>query len=80
MRFDIDAIEGIPLLGLKYSLTSTWCQMRTVDIVEPRLDVIGAPSAAIALAIKLDPPGPVLTTQQRIRKDCGKRFGLPKFR
>ncbi len=82
-RFDIDAIEGIPLLGLKYSLTSTWRRQikRVVDIVGAALILlIGAPLwLLIALAIKLDSPGPVLYHQQRIGYR-GKRFGLPKFR
>jgi len=82
-RFDIDTIEGIPLIGLKQSLTSTWRYRikRAVDIVGASLMlIVGAPFwLLIALAVKLDSPGPVLYHQQRIGYR-GARFTCLKFR
>jgi exopolysaccharide biosynthesis polyprenyl glycosylphosphotransferase len=82
-RFDIDTIEGIPLIGLKQSLTSTWRYRikRAVDILGASLLlIVGAPFwLLIALAVKLDSPGPVLYHQQRIGYR-GARFTCLKFR
>jgi exopolysaccharide biosynthesis polyprenyl glycosylphosphotransferase len=82
-RFDIDTIEGIPLIGLKQSLTSTWRYRikRAVDIIGASLMlVVGAPFwLLIALAVKLDSPGPILYHQQRIGYR-GARFTCLKFR
>ncbi|HEX6542241.1 MAG TPA: sugar transferase [Ktedonobacterales bacterium] len=82
-RFDIDTVEGIPLFGLKTYLTSTWRYRvkRVVDVLGASLMLlIGAPFwLLIALAIKLDSPGPVLYRQQRVGHR-GKRFDCLKFR
>ncbi|HKV84504.1 MAG TPA: sugar transferase [Ktedonobacterales bacterium] len=82
-RIDVDAIEGIPLIGLRRSLTNTW-QYR----VKRLIDVLGALAALIltaplwaliSLAIKLDSPGPVLLKQTRLGYR-GQPFGCYKFR
>jgi exopolysaccharide biosynthesis polyprenyl glycosylphosphotransferase len=82
-RIDVDALEGIPLIGLKRSLTNSW-QYR----VKRAIDVAGALGALIlvapiwlliALAIKLDSPGPVLYKQTRLGYR-GEPFGFFKFR
>jgi exopolysaccharide biosynthesis polyprenyl glycosylphosphotransferase len=82
-HIDVDAIEGIPLIGLRRSLTNTW-QYRVKRIV----DVLGAAAvmvlstpiwALVALAIKLDSPGPVLLRQTRLGYR-GQPFQCFKFR
>jgi exopolysaccharide biosynthesis polyprenyl glycosylphosphotransferase len=82
-RIDVGAIEGMPLIGLKRSLTGTWHYR-----VKRVIDVLGATSilavsaplwGLIALAIKLDSPGPVLYKQTRLGYR-GEPFGCYKFR
>src|SRR5262249_23831039 len=82
-HIDVDAIEGNPLIGLRRSLTNTW-QYRVKRIV----DVLGAAAvmvlstpiwALVALAIKLDSPGPVLLRQTRLGYR-GQPFQCFKFR
>jgi exopolysaccharide biosynthesis polyprenyl glycosylphosphotransferase len=82
-RIDVDAVEGIPLIGLRRSLTNTW-QYRVKRII----DVFGAAAALIltapvwaliALSIKLDSPGPVLLRQTRLGYR-GQPFECFKFR
>lgn len=82
-RFDIDSVEGIPLFGVRQQLAGTWRYRvkRLVDIVGALLLlVVGGPFwLLIALAIKLDSPGPVLYRQKRVGYR-GVRFGCLKFR
>ncbi len=82
-RIDVDAIEGIPLIGLRRSLTNTW-QYR----VKRLIDLLGAGLALVltspiwlltALAIKLDSPGPVFYWQTRLGYR-GQPFQCAKFR
>lgn len=69
-RIDVDAIEGIPLIGLRRSLTSSFqfAIKRSIDVVGSlAVLLIGLPVwLLIALAIKLDSPGPVLHRQTRL--------------
>jgi exopolysaccharide biosynthesis polyprenyl glycosylphosphotransferase len=82
-RIDVDAIEGVPLIGLKRSLKHTW-QYRVKRVI----DCVGALAILIfstpvwlliALAIKLDSPGPVLLRQTRLGYR-GQPFECYKFR
>jgi exopolysaccharide biosynthesis polyprenyl glycosylphosphotransferase len=82
-RIDVDAVEGIPLIGLKRSLTNSWQYRlkRLIDIAGALLAlVIGSPVLLLtALAIKLDSPGPVLYRQKRLGYR-GQPFECLKFR
>ena len=82
-RVDVDSLGGIPLLGLDNpSLQrSALLTKRIVDIVLTVLLLIvgGALFALIAIAIKLDSPGPVFFRQRRVGKD-GREFDIYKFR
>ncbi len=82
-RIDVDSVEGIPLIGLKRSLTNSWQYgvKRAIDIVGALAAiVIGAPIwLLIAVAIKLDSPGPVFYKQTRLGYR-GEPFSFYKFR
>jgi exopolysaccharide biosynthesis polyprenyl glycosylphosphotransferase len=82
-RIDVDAIEGIPLIGLRRSLTNTWQYhvKRLIDVLGAgAVLVLSAPVwALVALAIKLDSPGPVLLRQTRLGYR-GQPFQCFKFR
>ncbi len=82
-RIDVDSIEGVPLIGLRRTLTTGWQRAvkRAIDIVGAGLVLlIGAPIwLLVALAIKLDSPGPVLFRQLRIGYR-GQTFDIFKFR
>ena len=82
-RAGIHAIEGIPLLGLApagLSRSSAFLK-RAMDVVVATfgLVMLSPLLALIALAIKLDSPGPVLFRQTRIGRG-GRSFRLHKFR
>lgn len=82
-RIDVDALEGIPLIGLRRSLTNS-IQYRIKRLIDVSgalaVLIIGLPIwLLIALAIKLDSPGPVLYTQTRLGYR-GQPFGFLKFR
>jgi exopolysaccharide biosynthesis polyprenyl glycosylphosphotransferase len=82
-RIDVDAVEGIPLIGLKRSLTGSlqYRIKRLVDILGALVTlIVSAPIwALIAVAIKLDSPGPVLHRQTRLGYR-GQPFSCYKFR
>src|SRR5262249_32122825 len=82
-RIDVDAVEGIPLIGLRRSLTNSWQYRvkRGIDLVGATLVLLlSAPLwALIALAIKLDSPGTVLLRQTRLGYR-GQPFTCLKFR
>jgi exopolysaccharide biosynthesis polyprenyl glycosylphosphotransferase len=79
----VDAIEGIPLIGLRRSMATSRQRAlkRTIDIiVAGGVLVVGAPIwLLIALAIKLDSPGPVLYSHERLGFR-GEPFPFLKFR
>ncbi|HLJ81092.1 MAG TPA: sugar transferase, partial [Ktedonobacterales bacterium] len=82
-RIDVDAVEGIPLIGLRRSLTSSW-QFRVkrgIDIIGSLITLlVTAPIWLLtALAIKLDSPGPVFYKQARLGYR-GQPFDMIKFR
>lgn len=82
-RIDVDAVEGIPLIGLRRSLTSSWQYRvkRAIDIIGSLVTLlITAPIWLLtALAIKLDSPGPVFYKQARLGYR-GQPFDMIKFR
>jgi exopolysaccharide biosynthesis polyprenyl glycosylphosphotransferase len=80
---DLDSVEGLPLLGLRgLSRTrSTLLLKRFVDVVGASLLLaLAAPvMLVIAIAVKLDSPGPVLFRQHRVGRG-NRTFTLLKFR
>jgi exopolysaccharide biosynthesis polyprenyl glycosylphosphotransferase len=82
-QVQIDEVNGVPLLGLKPSSISGWDALvkRAVDLtLSVVVLVVGAPVLLlIALAIKLDSPGPILFRQSRVGKN-GREFTFFKFR
>lgn len=82
-HMDIEELRGIPLIGVtEPSIQGTALLLkRTFDIgISVLLLILGAPLwGLIALLIKLDSPGPVLFSQERVGKDA-KVFKAHKFR
>lgn len=80
---DVEAINGIPLISIKGSNLTGFNKAlkRAVDllIAGTALVLISPLWALIALAIRLDSPGPILFRQERVGL-YGKPFTLFKFR
>lgn len=83
-QVQVEMLGGIPLLGLNGEVrlrTTSRLVKRAVDIA---LALLALPFAAIitlvvAIAIRLDSPGPILFSQERVGLN-GKRFKVYKFR
>ena len=82
-RVQIREASGIPLITIRSVSFAPWKRLvkRTFDLVVGGLIIlVGTPVwAALAVAIKLTSPGPVLYRQLRMGRD-GKPFGMFKFR
>jgi exopolysaccharide biosynthesis polyprenyl glycosylphosphotransferase len=82
-RIDVDAVQGMPLIGFRHTPAAGWPRTvkRLIDItVAGALLVIAAPVwLLVALAIRLDSPGPVLYRQRRLGYRA-QPFGMLKFR
>jgi exopolysaccharide biosynthesis polyprenyl glycosylphosphotransferase len=82
-RMDVDDLGGIPMIGVKAISITGWklITKRAIDftIALVGLIVLSPLMLLIALAIKLDSPGPVLFKQIRMGKG-GRPFILYKFR
>lgn len=82
-RVDVNELGGIPLIGVKEVTISHGGRLlkRLTDVVIAALVLLLALPlmALIALAIKLDSPGPVLFRQTRVGQH-GRPFTLYKFR
>ena len=82
-RVAADAIDGLPFIGVRRNRLrgSAAILKRTIDIIVSTvgLVVISPIIAAIAVAMKLTSPGPVLFRQERIGLH-GEPFTLYKFR
>lgn len=82
-RVDIAQLAGLPLIGLKEVAIRGWNLVvkRALDIaLSLTVLLLGWPLfLLIAVAIKLDSPGPVLFTQKRIGRR-GRAFTVFKFR
>jgi exopolysaccharide biosynthesis polyprenyl glycosylphosphotransferase len=80
---ELDDVEGVTVLGVTPPVLprSSRFLKRTMDVLGAGLMLlIAAPVlAVVAIAIKLDSPGPVLFSQTRIGRD-GRRFKLLKCR
>jgi exopolysaccharide biosynthesis polyprenyl glycosylphosphotransferase len=78
-----DDLGGIPLLGVsRFGLSrSSWAVKRGFDIVGSSLllALCSPLLAVLAIAVKLDSPGPVLFRQTRVGRD-DLRFRMLKFR
>ena len=82
-RVEIDDLNGIPLIGIREISFSRWGMMlkRVIDVGFSALGLIilSPILVLVAVAIKLDSPGPILFRQVRVGKN-GRHFVLHKFR
>ena len=83
-RMQIENLAGIPLLGVKDGVRISRTERLLKRLLDISLIVLTAPVwvvvfLLIALAIRLEGPGPVLYGQERVGKD-GRRFMAWKFR
>lgn len=82
-RATVHLVGGIPLLGLRAPVLPAWdaAVKRLFDLVVSAvaLVVLAPLFALIAIAIKLDSPGPVFFVQQRAGEN-GRPFRMYKFR
>jgi exopolysaccharide biosynthesis polyprenyl glycosylphosphotransferase len=82
-RVDMNNLRGIPLIGLRQNTIRglNLAMKRTLDIiVASGVLVLFSPVwLALAIAIKIDSPGPVLFWQRRLGKD-EQPFSVCKFR
>ena len=83
LRGGIEDFEGLPVIRLRESPLHGWNRVlkRGVDLaLGTSALVAGLPvMLAIALAVRLDSPGPILYRQERMGLD-GRRFRILKFR
>lgn len=82
-NISLDDIEGIPVIGLKKTRygSPAWFVKGALDIILASLAllILSPLFLIVAVAIKLDSPGPVFFTQERLGKD-EKLFKMYKFR
>ncbi|MGQ9552900.1 MAG: sugar transferase [Anaerolineae bacterium] len=80
---DVQELDGIPLLGLRETKISGFNQAlkRVVDIIGSLVGllILVLIYVPVAVAIRLESPGPVLYSQERVGRG-GKRFKVYKFR
>lgn len=80
---DMNDLGGIPLIGMRESSIQgvNLFLKRAMDLCVSAMVLVGASPVllVVAAAIKLDSPGPVLFTQERLGRD-GKPFKIYKFR
>jgi exopolysaccharide biosynthesis polyprenyl glycosylphosphotransferase len=79
-RVEFQYVAGRPYIGFAPVARVSWLK-RVFDLLVGALALLGlAPlMLAIAIAIKLDSPGPIFFRQERVGKD-GTRFRMIKFR
>ncbi|HEX9412914.1 MAG TPA: sugar transferase [Ktedonobacterales bacterium] len=79
----IGAIDGMPVIGLTESAISGWTLRikRVMDLAMtiPALIVLSPVLTAVAVAVRLDSPGPALFKQERVGQH-NRRFTIFKFR
>lgn len=82
-QVDITDVNGIPLIGLRDAQLSggNVVLKRAIDVALAGLTLLALSPVLglIALAIKLDSPGPILVSQPRVGRN-GRMFGFLKFR
>jgi exopolysaccharide biosynthesis polyprenyl glycosylphosphotransferase len=82
-RIDMDAIEGIPLIGIKQASLNKWQSLitRLIDItISAAVLIIGSPLwLLLALAVRLSSSGPIIYKQTRVGLN-GRTFQIYKFR
>jgi exopolysaccharide biosynthesis polyprenyl glycosylphosphotransferase len=82
-RVQINELHGVPLIGVRASRIRGWnlWVKRGVDILgaTAALIIAAIPMLVIALAIKIDTPGPIFIKQTRVGRN-GKNFTCYKFR
>jgi exopolysaccharide biosynthesis polyprenyl glycosylphosphotransferase len=82
-RVQINELNGVPLLGLRQSRIQGWNLWikRGIDMLGAGLGllVFAIPMAIIAIAIRVESPGPIFLRQTRVGKG-GKTFTCYKFR
>jgi exopolysaccharide biosynthesis polyprenyl glycosylphosphotransferase len=82
-RVYMDQVAGIPLLGMRETTITGWnlALKRAMDVLISGVGLLllSPLILLIALAIRLDSPGPVLFKQKRVGRG-GKLFTLYKFR
>jgi exopolysaccharide biosynthesis polyprenyl glycosylphosphotransferase len=80
---EVDDVEGVTVLGISPPVLGRSSRMlkRSMDLAGATLLlIVSSPMLVlVALAVKLDSPGPVLFWQERIGRG-GRRFRLVKFR
>ena len=84
LSYEVDQLPGMALLGMKRFGISRSSQLmkRSFDLVvsAAALTLLAPLMIAIAIAIKLDTPGPVLFRQTRRIGRGGREFEMLKFR
>ncbi|HIC88075.1 MAG TPA: undecaprenyl-phosphate glucose phosphotransferase, partial [Anaerolineae bacterium] len=82
-QMELSQIGSIPLLGVRKPTIAGWNlvmkRLMDVTIASTGLILLAPLMLLLAIAIRLDSPGPVLFRQTRVGKD-GKHFSLYKFR
>jgi exopolysaccharide biosynthesis polyprenyl glycosylphosphotransferase len=82
-RVDLEEVAGVPLIGVQEPSIRGWNSVvkRLMDVtIAAVVLLIGAiPMGLIAVAIRLDSPGPILCRQRRVGR-LGQEFTLVKFR
>jgi exopolysaccharide biosynthesis polyprenyl glycosylphosphotransferase len=82
-RVNIHEVAGLPLIGLKQTKISGWNLLvkRLIDVCLSLVILVAFSwlFVLIALAIKLDSPGPIFFRQERVGRN-GRRFTCYKFR
>lgn len=81
-HLDVDTIGAVPVIELKRTLLDGWGKVfkRVIDVVGASVGLVlfSPVFLVIAIAIKLDTPGPILARLPRVSKN--KQFILYKFR
>lgn len=82
-RISFRPVDGLPLIQVRIPTFEGGAHVlkRVLDIVLASLAlvVVAVLAVPIAIAIRLDSPGPILFRQQRVGRD-GRTFGMLKFR
>jgi exopolysaccharide biosynthesis polyprenyl glycosylphosphotransferase len=79
----VSEIDGMPVIGLTESAISGWTlrvkRIMDLAMTVPALVLLSPVLAAVAIAIRLDSPGPALFRQERVGQH-NRRFTMLKYR